>query len=78
MLDKQNQAEAKKDWWPHRDCQLVGGRSPPPFVGRLSSQERVRKRLSQGEEQRGERQRDVRGLFQRREGRKRVREKTDK
>lgn len=28
MLDKQNQAEAKKDWWPHRDCQLIGGRSP--------------------------------------------------
>ena len=53
MLDKQNQAEAKKDWWPHRDCQLVGGRSPPPFVGRLSSQERVRKRLSQGGETEG-------------------------
>ena len=50
----------------------------PPFVRRLSSQERVRKRLSQGEEQRGERERDVKGVFQRREGRKRVREKTDK
>lgn len=52
--------------------------APLPLWGGFPHKERVRKRLSQGEERRGERQRDVREMFQRRKERKRVREKTDK
>lgn len=52
--------------------------APLRLWGGSPHKERVRKRLSQGEERRGERQRDVREVFQRRKERKRVREKTDK
>lgn len=57
---------------------LLEAEAPLPLWGGFPHKERVRKRLSQGEERRGERQRDVRELFQRMKERKWVREKTDK